>query len=99
MALDAETFADLFVSFMQEEMEIAYPNVLKNVRVDEVPQDDGSVETTTTDEFGPIEIDTEKLRPMGIALGRAIVGLLKTNAVVSTANVQAGGSTITGRIT
>lgn len=98
MALDADVFADLMESFYQEEMEIAFPQVVKGRIVGEEALSDGTYRYTITDQIGPVEVDREKVRPMCKAVARAIVEFLKT-AEVSTPNVAAGLTTVVGRIT
>jgi hypothetical protein len=83
MALDADVFADLAESYIQEEMESAFPDIIKSVSVSETPRDDGSIETVVTQNHGPPEIDREKIRPVFRAIGRAIVEVLTENAEVS----------------
>jgi len=98
MALDADVFADLAEAYFQEEMEAAFPNVLRNRTVVSEVRDDGSEEFSFNDEYGPPEIDREKMRPMFKAVGRAIVEFLKGSAEVNdqgTAAVPSGNWRIT----
>jgi hypothetical protein len=82
MALDPDVFADLAESFLQEEMEAAFPNMIRKRTVVSEVREDGSTSYSFQDELGPPEVDREKIRPMFRAVGRAIVELLKGSAEV-----------------
>ena len=82
MALDAETFADLFLTYFQEEMTSTSPDTVKSRQVTEETRSDGSIVRTVTEQIGPPEVDTEKLRPMAVAMGRAVVELVVGHAEV-----------------
>lgn len=84
MALNADVFADLGLAYLQEEMENSpeFANMLKTRTVVSEVLDDGSTRYSFSDEYGPPEIDREKMRPMFKAMGRAIVELLKGSAEV-----------------
>lgn len=85
MSLDADVIADLAEKFYQEELEAAPPVVKGRSVVSEV-QDSGEVAYAVSEEWGPAEVETEKIRPLMKALARAMVKAIRSNAeVVDTA--------------
>lgn len=82
MALDADVLADLMTALFQDEMEVAFPEMVKSRTVVPETLDDGQVRYNVVEETGPIEIDPEQVRPMFKAIGRAIVEFLKGHAEV-----------------
>jgi hypothetical protein len=88
MSLNADVIADLAEKFYQEEVESGDPVVKSRSVVSEV-QDSGEVTYEVVEEWGPPEVETEKIRPLMKALARAMVKAIRSNAeVVDTA---AGG--------
>jgi hypothetical protein len=100
--LSAEVFADLVGPYYQEEMAAAFPSVVKSREIRQVTLDDGSVRYDIVDTVGPPEVDLVKMRPMFLAMGRAIVEFLTGHAEVpiTISNVSTGVETRsdTGRI-
>ena len=98
MALDVDVFTAYALRFVQEELETAFPNVLRARSITHETLDDGSVRTTIQEEHGPASVDRDQIRPMLRGIGRAIVELLQNHAEVPITDVAAGASTRTGRI-
>jgi hypothetical protein len=83
MALDADSFADLAVKYLQEELAAAFPSVVKSREVTEVTAASGETRFEITENVGPAEIDPVKARPEMKAIGRALVAFLKQQGEVS----------------
>lgn len=88
MPLDAEVFADLAQKFYQEEMESAFPEVIKTRKVESVANEDGTTTFSIEDKTGPIEINPKDMRPQFVAVGRAIVEFLTHYAGVSAGRIS-----------
>lgn len=88
MALDADSFADLAVEYLQEELASANPSVVKSRAVAESTSASGETRYEITEDVGPMEIDPVKARPEMKAIGRAIVAFLQQQAEVVGGKIQ-----------
>ena len=82
MALKAQAFADLAVKFYEEEMEKAYSQTVLGRKVEQMALPSGEIKYDIVDQVGPLDIDPEKMRPLMLAIGRAVVAAMTKQAEV-----------------
>jgi len=92
MALDPTRLETRFISLFRSITRQLYPDVVKNVRVREVKQDDGTMRSEVSEERGPLEIDEQALVPLARAMAQAVCEEIAAGAEVADTDPTNGGT-------
>ena len=83
MPLNSDTLSRMILSYFKEEMRRAFPEVTKNVSIEEIPTEDGGSDVQVIEEKGPVEINDDEMRPLTNAIARAVTDHIKSCATTA----------------
>lgn len=95
MAMDADVLEQQILDIFVTESELQFARVVKGVNITEVPYEDGTSKYDVELQYGPIEVDVEKSRPLAKAIARAVVDHIARHAQVADIGPGAGTWRIT----
>lgn len=92
MAMNATRLENSIITNLKIFAPALFPDVVKNVTVEEHPKQDGTITFVVVEQRGPMEVDEASLRPLARAIAEAVIAEIRAGAEVDDTDVGAGGT-------